>query len=109
MTEAECVLAGEIRPVGLDQALADERGEMRHHLYVLGYKRLHGAEVEDLAVDRGPLEHDPLADRELIEARCEQRLQRRRDDDLAVGVAGDRQHLPDEERVAARCPHDLLP
>ena len=38
---------------------------------------------------------------ELVEARREQRLQRGRDHDVAVRLAGHRQHLLDEERVAA--------
>ena len=57
MAEAEAVLAGELRPVGADQLLAHERGQARRHLRLLGCERLHGAAVEDLALDRAALEH----------------------------------------------------
>ena len=64
--------------------------------------------MEDLPLDRTPLEHAPLGRLELIQARREQRLQRGRDDHLAVRLAGHRQHLLDEERVAARRASDPL-
>ena len=108
VAEAERVLAGEQRPVGPDQLLADERGQARRHLGLLGCERLHGAAVEDLALDRAPLEHAPLGRLELIQARREQRLQRGRDDHVAVRLAGHRQHLLDEERVAAGGARDLV-
>ena len=108
VAEAEAVLAGELRPVRPDQLLADERGQARRHLGLVGCERLDGAAVEDLALDRAALEHAPLGRLELIEARREQRLQRGRDDHLAVRLAGHRQHLLDEERVAARGASDPL-
>ena len=40
-----------------------------------GAERLHGAAVEDLALDRAALEHPPLGRVELVEAGREQRLQ----------------------------------
>ena len=49
-----------------------------------GVERLHGAAVEDLALDRPALQHPPLGRVELVEARRQQRLQRRRHLDLAV-------------------------
>ena len=102
VAEAEAVLARELRPVRPDQLLADERGQARGDLGLLGRECLHGAAVEDLALDRAALEHAPLARLELVEPGREQRLQRRRDDDLALRLSGHRDHLLDEERVAAR-------
>ncbi len=108
VAEAEAVLACELRPVRPDQLLADERGEVRRHLGLVGCERLDGAAMEDLALDRTPLEDAAFGGLELIEARREQRLQRGRNDHLAVRLAGHRQHLLDEERVAARGASDLL-
>ena len=84
VAEAEAVLARELRPVRPDQLLAHERGQARRHLGLLGCERLHGAAVEDLALDRAALEHASLGRLELVEPGSEQRLQRRRDDDLAL-------------------------
>jgi hypothetical protein len=56
VAEAEAVLDREQGLVRTDQLLADERGEMRRHLAVLG-ERLHGAAVKELALNRSPLEH----------------------------------------------------
>ena len=108
VAEAEAVLARDLRPVRPDQLLADERGEARGDLRLLGRERLDGAAVEDLALDRAALEHASLGRLELVEPGREQRLQRRRDDDLAVRLAGHRDHLLDEERVAARGASDPL-
>src|SRR5438552_12662751 len=44
---------------------------------LLGRERLHGAAVEELALDGAALEHAPLPLVELVEARAEQRFQRR--------------------------------
>jgi hypothetical protein len=63
--------------------------------------------MEDLAFDGSPLEHAPLGRLELIQARGEQRLQRRWDDHLTLRLAGHGQHLFDEERVAARGASDF--
>ena len=108
MPEAEAVLAHELRPVGPDQLLADERRQARRHLGLLGCERLHGTPVEDLSLDRTPLEHAALGCLELIQTRREQRAQSGRDDYLALSLAGHRQHLLDEERVAARSSSDPL-
>ena len=61
MAEAEAVLALDQRPVWFDQVLADERGEARCDLGLVGCERLDGAAVEDLALDRAPFEHAALA------------------------------------------------
>ena len=108
VAEAEAVLARELRPVRPDQLLAHERGQARRHLGLLGRERLHGTPVEDLALDRAPLEDASLGRLELIEPRGEQRLQRGRNDHLALRLAGHREHLLDEERVAARGASDPL-
>jgi hypothetical protein len=60
-----------------------------------------------LAFDSTALEDAAFGDLELIEASREQSLQRGRNDHLAVPVAGHRQHLLDEERVAAPRRGDL--
>ena len=57
--------------------------------------------MEDLALDRAALEHPPLGRVELVEAGREQRLQGRRHLDLVARLIGHRQHLADEQRVAA--------
>ena len=78
VAEAEAVLACELRLVGTDQLPADERGQTRRHLRLLRCERLHGAAVEDLALDRATLEHPPLGRVELVEACREQQAQARR-------------------------------
>jgi hypothetical protein len=59
VAEAEGILRRELRLVGPDQLLADEGGEMGRNLTVLR-KRLDGAPVEGLALDRTALEHKAL-------------------------------------------------
>ena len=106
VAEAEAVLARDLSPFRRDQLLADEAGEPRCHLRLVGDERLDGAAVEDLPLDRAALEHGPLGLLEPVEASRQQRLERRRDDHLAV--AGHREHLADEERVAACRARDPL-
>ena len=93
VAEAEAVVACELGPVGPDQLLADERRQTWSDLGLIRRERLDGAAVEDLALDRASLEHAPLRRLELVEARCEQRLQGGRYGDVAVGLAAHRQHL----------------
>ena len=58
--------------------------------------------MEDLALDRGELEHAPLRRLELIEPGGQQRLDRRGHDHLAVRRLGThRDHLLDEQRIPA--------
>ena len=59
MVEAERLLSGKLRLVGANQPLAHERGQPRRHLPVRG-ERLDCSTVEDLALDRSPLEHRAL-------------------------------------------------
>ena len=101
VAEAEGVVSGELGPVGADQLLAHERGQARCHLAVVR-EGLDGAAVEDLPLDRAPLEHRALRGVELVEAGGEQGLERRRDGDLAFCLRGHRHHLGHEQRVAAR-------
>ena len=72
-----CAVSGRMRSLRTSEArrgvTCDSSGE-----------RLDGAAVEDLALDRTSLEHGALGALELVEPRGEERLQRRRDDDLAL-------------------------
>ena len=96
-------------PVGPDELLADEAHQLaRHAGATLGRRQLgHVALAELLADDRGPLDRPALAVAQPVEARREERLDRRRDrdrlevadDQRAVGVALDEavveEHLDD--------------
>ena len=106
VAEAEGVLSGELGRVGTDQALADERGEARRHRAAVR-ERLHCAAVEDLTLDRTPLQHGALTVLELIEPRGQERLQGRWDGDLALAFHGHHHHLGDEQRVSAGSVGDL--
>ena len=108
MAEPEAVLACELGPVRADQLLSNESGEAGGHLVLIGCKRLHRPAMEDFAFDRAALEHAALGGLELVEACREQRLQRRWDEHFAFCLIGHRQHLRDEERVAARRACDPL-
>ncbi len=92
---------GKLRTFGADQLVPDECREPWQHLRLVRRERLHGAAVEELALDRAPLEHRALLRLELVEPRGQKRPQRRRHVDLAV-VGREREHLGDEERVPAR-------
>jgi hypothetical protein len=108
VAEAKAVLAGDLGLVRSDQLLADEGRQAWCHRRLFRHERLDGTAVEDLALDRAALEHRPLGLFELVEARREQRLEGRRDDYLAVPLAGHRQHLADEEGVPSRCARDVV-
>jgi hypothetical protein len=108
MPEPKAVLARNLRRARLDEALADERGQPRPHLDVARRERLDRPAVEELALDRGTLEHGPLDGLELIQPCRQQSLQRRRHANLALRLAGHRQHLQDEQRVATRRALDAL-
>ncbi len=109
VAEAKAVLARDLRSVRPDQLLADERGEARGDLRLLGCECLDSTPVEDLALDRAALEDASLGRVELVEPGGEQGVQRWRHDDVALGLVGHRDHLLDEERVAARGARDSLP
>ena len=100
VAEAKGVVAGQLRAIGPDQLLADEPGQSRDDRPVLR-QRLHRPAVEDLALDGASLEHRALRLLELVEARGQQRLQVRRDENVRTRALGHRRHLRQEERVAA--------
>ena len=77
VAEAVAVVARELGAVGADQLAAHEPGQPGRHLRLLGGERLHGAAMEDLALDGASLEHLALGLVELVEAGRQQRLQRR--------------------------------
>ena len=109
VAEAVGVLAGKLRLVGPDELLADQAVQARLHLRLFGSESLHGATVEDSALDRAALEHATLGRLELVEPRGEQCLDRPRHGDLAVArVLDERDHLLDEERVSFRRVADPL-
>jgi len=98
VAKAKGVVSGNPLSIGTDQPLAHERGEVWRDLASVG-KRLERATMEDLALDRGALQHRALFAVQLVESSGEQRAQRWRDRHLAVSLAGDREHLCDEQRV----------
>ena len=57
-------------------------------------------QVEDLALDRGPLQHDALPGRKLVEPSCQQGVDRGREDGDVAAVLHHCDHLLEEERVA---------
>ena len=69
------------------------------------------AAMEHLALDRAALHDDANVAVERVDARLEERMDRRRDDDLAVAavLAHHREHLLDVERVPGRGGRDALP
>ena len=112
VAEAEAVVSRQRRPVGSDQLLADERQQVRadRGSLGLGQQRSDGAAVEEPPFDRAALDHGALRLAEPVDARGEQRLQRRRHLELAVlalGPHGD--ELLDEERVPLGRVDDPLP
>ena len=107
VAEAEPVVAGQLSTVGSHELPPDQRCQPRRHLRLLRCQSLHPAPVEELALDRAPLEHPPLGLVQLVEPDREQRLQRRRYLDVLL-LAGHRQHLRDEEWIAARGVRDPL-
>jgi hypothetical protein len=94
--------------MGFDQLFADQGCEAGRDTVGLGFECLHAATMEDLSFDGGSFENGPLAGLQLVESGGEQRLQRRRDDDLALRRECHADHLVHEERVAAGGPRDSL-
>src|SRR5438094_886715 len=60
VAEAEPVVAGQLSTVGSHELPPDQRCQPRRHLRLLRCQSLHPAPVEELALDRAPLEHPPL-------------------------------------------------
>src|SRR5262245_24072425 len=83
-----------------NQLAADECGELGADMRLRRLERPDGAAVEDLSLHRAPLQHTPLGVVELVEARLEEGTQGRRHVHLAL-LGGDREHLRQEERIAA--------
>ena len=80
-------------------------------LHRCGRQRRYGAAMEDLTLDRPALHDDAHVAVERVDACLEERVDRRRNDDLAVAavLAHHREHLLDVERVPGRRVRDALP
>ena len=112
VTETKAVVSWQRRPVGSDQLLANERQQVRadRGSLGLGQQRSDGAAVEEPPFDRAALDHGALRLAELVDARGQQRLQRRRHLELAVPALGPHgDELLDEERVPLGRVDDPLP
>ena len=112
VAEAEAIVAGEGRSVGADQLLPHEGHQMASDARpgVLWQQRGHRATMEHAALDGGHFDQRSLLRLEAVDARREQRLDRRRDRELAVsdfGLHGDQ--LLDEERIPLGRLDDALP
>ncbi len=101
VAETKRIVAGQRRRRGPDELLAHEPEQVPRNPRVVRRERLHRAPVEDLSLDRTALESRALRARKLVEPCCEQRLDRRRNDDVPGAARRHRQHLLDEERIAA--------
>ncbi len=108
MAESVAVVARELGRVWADELVAHERGQAGGHLRLVGVEGLHGAAVEDLALDGAAFEHPALRLLELVESGGQQRPQCRRHLDVCA-PRGHREHLQDEQRVAARSAGDSRP
>ena len=113
VAKTECVVAGEQGLLGANEILADERHQPAVDLSFLRRQRNHRAAVEHMTLNGASLQHTALGIVELVEPRREQRLNGRRNGDLSrsvpVAAVGEhREHLADEERVAAGCLEDPL-
>ena len=107
--EAERILARELRLVGPHELLAHQRAEAGHRLELLRGESLHSPAMEDSAFDGTPLEHAALGGVQLVEARRQQRLDRRWNRHVAVvRLHDERHHLLNEQRVAFRRLADAL-
>ena len=113
VVEAEAVVALDERAVGPEQLLACEGEEdAAQPLGPLGREQgRDGAAMEQPALDGGALQHGPLARLQAVDARGEQRMDRRRHRLVAgVGIVGEHgEHLLDEERVPLGRTNDALP
>ena len=103
VAEPEPVVSGELRPVGPDEVLPDECDQCRPERRPHGRRQElgDGATVEAPPLDGGALDPGALIRLEAVDARGEERLQRRRDGHLAVFLSN-RHQLFDEKRVALR-------
>ena len=110
MVEAEAVVAGEEGAVRAHELLARQREQGSTEACELpsGQELGHGLDVEEPPLDRGTLENGALLGLETVDARGEQRLDRRRNGVLGgIWIVEEHgQHLLDEERVALGVLHD---
>src|SRR5262249_39820488 len=100
MAEAEGVVSEQIATGRTNQLAADQCGELGADMRLRRLERPDGAAMEDLALHGAALQHAPLGLVELVEARLEEGTQGRRPVHLAL-LGGYREHLSQEERVAA--------
>lgn len=98
MCESISVVARKLSAIGTDELLAHEGQEDGADTgpHVRRNQISDGAAVEQPAFHRGALDHRSFGRREGVEARREQRLERRRDTDVAVGLRPKRDELFDE-------------
>lgn len=105
VTKAEGLVPGVDGAVRTDELLPDECRKMRLDTWAdRRRKRGNRAAVEHLPLDGAAVDHDALVPRERIEARLEERVDRRRNDELVVfaPLARHREHLVEKERVTLR-------
>ncbi len=108
VAEAVALLAGDLGAVRPDQLPTDQRAEPGPWISLRRGEGRDSAAVEDLALDGGRFQYPALGRIELIETSREQRLQRRRHRHLGASGLDHRDHLLDEQGVAARGPQDAL-
>src|SRR5207249_2830147 len=86
VAEPEAVVAEELRTVRADELLPDERDQRRseQRTRLRRQQLAQRAAVEAPALDRRALDHRPLVRLEPVDARGEERLERRRDDEVAA-------------------------
>ena len=99
--EAERVVARDHRRARPDELLPHETEQVAVRPGPLRRQRLDGRPVEHLALDRASLERASLRRRQPVDARGEERLDRRRNGDCLQALSrGHREHLFDEQWVA---------
>ena len=109
MPEPVAVVSAPPCALGTDHVLADERGERRREATRVGSERGESVAVKDLPFHRRGLEQQPLVLAQLVEAGCEQRVDRRRDCLLVVCSEDRVGEFLREERVPVGFGDDLRP
>ncbi len=112
MAEAVPLVLGKRRGGRADELLAHERRQMRLDVGAnkTGRELRYRSTMEHLALDRAALHHDADVAVERVDAGLEERVNRRRDDDLPVTavLAHHREHLLDVQRVSGRGGRDAV-
>ena len=112
VAKAVPLVLGEGRRGRADELLAHERRQMRLDVGAnkTGRELRHRSTMEHLALDRAALHHDADVAVERVDAGLEERVDRRRDDDLPVAavLAHHREHLLDVQRVSGGGGHDAV-